>query len=99
MRKCDLPEFLKGVVSEAKYERWLHRKAMAHVRRDRKWGNGSAGNDNYKLAIHEAVRDSKGLDTYTREAIGLVSDKHIRQRRLQQRSKRLQETVRLAAYG
>ena len=69
MRKYELPEFLKGVVPQAKYERWLHRKAVAHVRRDRKSGNTSATNEEYKLAIHEAVRGSKGVDAYTGETL------------------------------
>jgi|SRR6516164_7973536 len=69
MRKYGLPEFLKGVVSQDRYERWLHRKAVAHVRRDRKSGTRSATNENYKLAIHEAVRGSNGVDAYTGETL------------------------------
>jgi hypothetical protein len=68
MRKYQLPKFLKREDSEA-YYRWLHRKAMAHVRRDRKRGNTTATNETYKLAIHKAVEDSEGLDAYTRERL------------------------------
>ena len=69
MRKYELPEFLKGVVSQAKYERWLHRKAVAHARRDRRRGNEAAANEKYKLAIHGAVKESQGMDAYTGEAL------------------------------
>jgi len=69
MKKYDLPEFLVGVVSKQKYERWLHRKALAHVRRDRDRGNTRASTEEYKLAIHKAVKDSNGVDAYTAERL------------------------------
>lgn len=66
-RKYELPEFLTGTVTQAQYERWLHRKAVAHVRRDRKRGNQSATIAEYKIEIHRAVIESKGQDCYTGE--------------------------------
>jgi len=67
MRKYQLPEFLTGVVSQSEYEKWLHRKAATHVRRDRKRGNASITNAEYKVAIHQAVQESEGIDAYTGE--------------------------------
>jgi hypothetical protein len=69
MKKYQLPEFLTRVLSQDVYERWLHRKGIAHVRRDRKRGSTTARNAEYKLVIHQAVKDSKGLDAYTREKL------------------------------
>ena len=69
MRKYQLPSFLEGVITQAPYQRWLHRKAMAHVKRDRKRGNEGATNEEYKLAIHRAVEESQGKDTYTDEPL------------------------------
>jgi hypothetical protein len=54
-RKYGLPAFLVGTVTREQYERWLHRKAVAHVRRDRKRGNATATNEAYKIAIHRAA--------------------------------------------
>lgn len=68
-RKYELPDFLTGVVNQSSYERWLHRKAVAHVRRDRKRGNISATNETYKIAIHRAVNQSSGRDFYTGEVL------------------------------
>jgi hypothetical protein len=67
MQKYAVPDFLKEVVTQAVYLRWIHRKAVAHVRRDRKRGNSSATTEAYKLAIHEAVCSSNGKDAYTKE--------------------------------
>ena len=64
-RKYQLPEFLTGTVTQAQYERWLLHKARAHVRRDRKRGNPSATNAEYKIEIHRAVSESKDRDCYT----------------------------------
>lgn len=68
-RKYELPEFLRGVVSQADYERWLHRKARAHVKRDRKRGNKSATGAEYRAAIHKAVTTCGGRDVYTGEPL------------------------------
>src|SRR4030042_5548578 len=69
MKKYQLPTFLEGVITQAHYQRWLHRKAMAHVKRDRKRGNEDATNEQYKLAIHRAVEESQGKDAYTDEPL------------------------------
>jgi hypothetical protein len=69
MEKYQLPEFLASEVSQAQYERWLHRKAVAHVRRDRKRGNPTAAIADYKVAIHKAVEECEGRDAYTGERL------------------------------
>jgi hypothetical protein len=69
LRKYQLPENFNGRCDQAAYERWLQRKATAHVRRDRKRGNTAATIATYKQAIHDAVARSSGLDEYTGEAL------------------------------
>jgi len=69
MRKYQAPSFLSGIVDQATYEKWLHRKAVAHVRRDRTRGNTSATTEEYKVAIHVAVIESRGRDAYTNEEL------------------------------
>jgi len=64
-----MPAFLNGSVSPKAYERWLGRKAMAHVKRDRKRGNAAATRALYKEAIHAAVVLSQGRDAYTGEQL------------------------------
>jgi hypothetical protein len=74
-RKYQLPDFLyatplkKATLDQAAYERWLHGRAVAHVRRDKKRGNTTATNETYKIAIHEAVIRSGGHDHYTGEEL------------------------------
>jgi hypothetical protein len=68
-RKYELPAFLVGTVTQAQYGRWLQRKAEAHVKRDRKRGNPSATNQEYKIEIHRAVIESEGRDFYTGESL------------------------------
>ena len=70
MRLFELPPFIedKGITREV-YVRWLQRKAMAHVKRDRKRGNESASVSEYKRAIHKAVCASQGKDDYTNEEL------------------------------
>lgn len=63
-----MPEFLVGLVTETVYEKWLSRKADAHVRRDRKRGRKATGSQ-YKEAIHGAVLASNGRDAYTGEML------------------------------
>jgi hypothetical protein len=65
--KYAVPEWLakKEVVQEA-YNRWLSRKAKAHVKRDRK-RKTPATIEEYKHAIHGAVQSCQGLDAYTGE--------------------------------
>jgi hypothetical protein len=67
-RKHTLPLFLVGIVTDEAYERWLDRKAAAHVKRDRARGHTCAGST-YKEAIHAAVLASDGRDHYTGEAL------------------------------
>jgi hypothetical protein len=64
-----LPEFLNGVIELKQYVRWLQRKAVAHVRRDKKRGNKTATTAEYERAIHDAVCKSGGKDVYTREPL------------------------------
>ncbi len=55
-------------IDAATYRRWLHRKAIAHVRRDRArdrpWTRVQ-----YRQAIHDAVLASGGRDAYTGEVL------------------------------
>ena len=69
MRLFDVPRFLDGVVTREVYVRWLQRKAMAHVKRDRERGNRAASVAEYKRAIHDAVCASDGKDAYTNERL------------------------------
>lgn len=68
-KKYALPVFLSGDVSQEIYERWLERKAQAHVKRDRRRGNTSASGASYREAIHRAVVESGGIDAYTGEKL------------------------------
>ncbi len=68
-RKYELPDIPALGVNQASYEKWLHRRAIAHVRRDRKRGNPNATNESYKRAIHSAVILSQGRDDYTGELL------------------------------
>ena len=65
MEKYSLPPFLKNILKEEAYKKWLQRKAMAHVRRDRKRGFQNISVSHYKELIHRAVLESKGKDAYT----------------------------------
>jgi hypothetical protein len=67
-RKHTLPGFLSGVIAPEAYEKWLARKAAAHVKRDRR-RNHTCSNSIYKEAIHAAVLLSAGVDAYTGEAL------------------------------
>ena len=69
MRRYSLPIFLVGTLDQVAYQRWLERKADAHVRRDRKRGNTTAIGEAYRMAIHAAVAESNGRDAYTGEAL------------------------------
>ena len=64
-----LPTFLEGLVDRAKYIRWLHRKAAAHVKRDRLRLNKKIALAGYKQQIHIAVAQSSGVDWYTGEQL------------------------------
>jgi len=69
--KHTMPAFLDGVTTPEAYERWLGRKAMAHVKRDRGRGHNEEGTTRalYKEAIHAAVVLSGGVDAYTGEKL------------------------------
>jgi len=67
-KKHTILEFLDGVVKPEAYERWLKRKAAAHVKRDRKRGHKCTGAP-YREAIHAAVVLSGGKDAYTGETL------------------------------
>ena len=68
-KKYQIPSFLSGQVTHEIYERWLRRKAQAHVKRDRRRGNETAIGETYRVAIHAAVVESGGLDAYTGEKL------------------------------
>ena len=72
MKKYPLPAFFPTELTQPKYERWLYRKAMSHVRRDKKRGNKTATIEDYKKAIHRAVEESHGIDAYTGEQLHWV---------------------------
>ena len=69
LKRHSLPEFLKGRVDPLVYERWLARKAAAHLKRDRKRGYEAVSGALYRDAIHEAVVESGGRDYYTGEEL------------------------------
>lgn len=69
MKKYQLVPPLSEIVDQAVYERWLARKARAHVKRDRERGNETASVAEYKLEIHRAVIESGGVDAYTLEKL------------------------------
>jgi hypothetical protein len=67
--KYALPTFLVNIADQATYQRWLFRRAQAHVKRDRKRGNTTAIGEAYRVAIHTAVTASNGRDAYTGEML------------------------------
>jgi hypothetical protein len=67
-RKYLVPDFISAVTQDI-YEKWLHGRAVAHVRRDKNRGNTTASNEAYKIAIHRAVVHSGGRDHYTGEPL------------------------------
>jgi hypothetical protein len=69
MKKYPIPDFLKEIISEKIYYRWLYRKASAHYRRDRKRWRATAPVELYRMEIHRAVFTSNGRDFYTSEAL------------------------------
>lgn len=68
-KKYTLPTFLDGILTQDAYLRWLGRKAVAHVKRDRARGNASATREAYMISIHAAVILSNGFDEYTGECL------------------------------
>ena len=67
--KYELPPFLEGTVTRRVYVQWLHRKARAHARRDRRRWTRTIHVSDYKEAIHHAVLRSGGGDSYTHESL------------------------------
>ena len=65
----EIPDFVKEAgVDQKAYKRWLDHKASAHVKRDRKrWPEIEITVQDYRKAIHEAVKPSGGIDVYTKE--------------------------------
>ena len=71
--KYRLPDCLREQrVDEAAFVRWLHRKAQAHVNRDRKRGIKNVSVAGFKESILRAVIEAGGRDYYT----GLALDWH-----------------------
>ena len=68
-RKRQLPTYLEGLVQPLVYERWLVRKAAAHLKRDRARGYKNITAAAYRDEIHEAVLQSNGKDAYTGEKL------------------------------
>lgn len=68
-KKYARPSFLPSEVTQEQYERWLRRKAQAHVRRDGRRNNTTPSGEAYREAIHSAVLKSAGLDAYTGESL------------------------------
>ena len=67
-RKYQLPDFLAPrQIAQKTYEKWLHGRALSHVKRDKKRSNEGATTEAYKTAIHNAVLNSGGYDQYTGE--------------------------------
>ena len=64
MKQVSLPVCLRGLCAEDVYLRWLHRKAQAHVTRDRERGETCTAAA-YKAKIHEAVCAGGDRDYYT----------------------------------
>jgi hypothetical protein len=63
-----VPACIKDQCDQARYKRWLQRKAAAHVKRDRK-RRTICTIAQYKADIHEAVCASQGKDFYTGEQL------------------------------
>jgi len=64
--KYILPDCLRDQrVDEAAFVRWLHRKAQAHVRRDKKRQIAGVSVAGFKEAIYRAVVEAGGCDYYT----------------------------------
>jgi hypothetical protein len=66
-RKYQRPKFLNNIITQESYEKWLKSKTNSHYQRDKGRGNTTATRAEYKLAIHEAVKECGGKDSYTHE--------------------------------
>lgn len=67
--KYTAPAYVLESVEQALYADWLHKKAVAHVVRDRKRWKAEISVSEYKQAIHEAVINGNGFDPYTGEKL------------------------------
>ncbi len=68
--KYSLPECLGERCTQKQYTKWLERRAIAHIRRDKKrHEGGSIAIANYKEAIHKAVCAGGDKDFYTGAAL------------------------------
>lgn len=67
--KYTAPAYVLEAVEQALYADWLHKKAVAHVVRDRKRWKAEISVSEYKQAIHEAVINGNGFDPYTGEKL------------------------------
>lgn len=63
------PKIAAMGITQELYERWLRRKAAAHVKRDRKRSNYPITGESYRRAIHRAVQDHGTHDYYTGEVL------------------------------
>ena len=55
VKKYPFPNFLDGLCHPLEFDRWLERKTLAHLRRDRKRGIKDATRESYKIAIYDAA--------------------------------------------
>jgi len=67
--KYQLPEFLTNIVTQAAYEKWLHRKAQGLFRKYKKKADMTATISEYKIAIHKVVDNCCGRDAYSQEQL------------------------------
>lgn len=67
--KYTAPSYVRETVDQALYASWLHKKAVAHVVRDRKRWKAEIRVADYKQAIHQAVLNGNGFDPYTGEKL------------------------------
>lgn len=66
LKKYSLPHFINKIeLCDEEYSKWLHRKANAHFKRDKKREYENISLALYKKLIHQAVCESSGLDYYT----------------------------------
>jgi hypothetical protein len=69
-RLYGVPKCIKSQCAQKPCSRWLHRKAVAHVCRDRKrFGIESCTVAAYKAAIHRAVEQGGDRDFYSGEVL------------------------------
>jgi hypothetical protein len=71
-QKYFLPDFLKGIVPEAQYRRWLVRKASHLYHADKKQNRPCVANatgSQYKALIHRAVQNNGLSDPFTGQTL------------------------------